>query len=163
MPDPMTPDLETPGSATADTGRSAESGSSAGSGLSGRGVLRPFRRDNKSDFSNGEGPALLRAAVGLVLGTVCDSDTTQGELPWRTEFGSLLHLLRLRNNSPALAELARSRVVSALATWIPSVRVRAVLVKQVADTTTVFIRYDVIDPAGTKVLVAGLETAVPVG
>lgn len=163
MPDPITPDIEVPGNATADTGRSAEAGTSAGSGVTGRGILRPFRRDGKSDFANGEGEALLRAAVGLVLGTVCASDTTQGELPWRTEFGSLLHLLRMRNNSPALAELARNRVVRALTTWVPAVRVRSVLVRQVADTTTIFIRYDVVDPAGTKVVVAGLETSVPVG
>lgn len=163
MPDPMTPDISVPGSATADTGRSIEVGASAGSGLTGRGILRPFRRDRKSDFANGEGPALVRSAVGLVLGTICGSDSSQGELPWRTEFGSLTQLLRMRNNSPALAELARNRVVGALQLWVPRVRVTAVFVRLDGEAMMVSTRYDVVDPAGSKVLVSGLETSVPVG
>lgn len=162
MPDPVTPDLDSSSSVQADTGRSIESGGS-GSGITGRGILRPFRRDNQSDFANGEGEALIRSAVGLVLGTVCGSDTTQGELPWRTEFGSLLQRLRLANNSPALAELARNRVVTPLRLWLPNVRVRSVVVNQADDAMTIFVRYDVVDSGGTKVLVSGLETAVPIG
>lgn len=158
MPDPMTIDLVVASQATADTGRSLTS-----SAISGRGILRPFRRDKKTDFSNGQGAALVRSAVGLVLGTICGSETSHGELPWRTEFGSLVHLLRMRNNSPALAELARNRIVGALQRWVPAVRVRAVLVTQKGDKTTVSTRYDVVDPVGTKVLIAGLETVVPVG
>lgn len=163
MPDPLTPDITAEGSPTADTGRSLETGASVGSGVTGRGILRPFRRDKKADFANGEGIALVRSAVGLVLGTICASDVTQGELPWRTEFGSLVHLLRMRNNSPALAELAANRVAGALKTWVPAVRVRAVLVTRNGDKCTIGIRYDIADPIGTKVLVSGLETSVPLG
>lgn len=157
MPDPRTPDLVAAGQTTADTGRSI------GSGVTGRGILRPFRRDQNSDFANGEGAALFRSGVGLVLGTICGSQTTQGELPWRTEFGSLVHLLRMRNNSPALAELARNRVARALQAWMPSVRLRSVTTTTDGYKTVVSTRYDIVDPAGTKVLVEGLETSVPVG
>jgi hypothetical protein len=69
----------------------------------------------------------------------------------------------MRQNSPALAELARSRVVGPLTRWIPSVRVTAVVVNQTDETIRVSIHYDVVDPSGTKVLIAGLETSVPVG
>jgi phage baseplate assembly protein W len=157
MPDPVTPDLASTEQSTADTGRSVDRG------VSGRGILLPFRRDKKSDFANGQGAALVTSAVRLALGTICGSDSSQGELPWRTEFGSLLQQLRMRNNSPALAEIARYRVVRALRQWVPSVRVRSVLVTQQGDRTTLSLRWDVIDPAGTKVLIPGLETSVPVG
>jgi phage baseplate assembly protein W len=163
MPDPLTPDLTSAGQATADTGRSVETGASVGSGVTGRGILRPFRRDKKADFANGEGIALIQSAVGLVLGTICSSDTTQGELPWRTEFGSLLYLLRMRNNSPALAELAANRVAGPLKVWVPAVRVRRVRVTQDGDKARLGVGYDVTDPIGTKVLVSGLETSVPLG
>lgn len=156
MPDPVTPDLATVPQSTADTGRSIER-------VSGRGITLPFRRDNQSDFANDQGVGLVSSAVRLVLGTVCGSDSSQGELPWRTEFGSLLQLLRMRNNSPALAELARTRVVGPLQRWVPSVRVRSVLVTQKDDTTTISIRWDIVDPTGTKVVIPGLETSVPVG
>lgn len=163
MPDPLTPDITSAGSSTADTGRSIETGSSVGSGVTGRGILLPFRRDKKADFANGEGIALTRSAVRLVLSTICASDVSQGELPWRTELGSLVHLLRMRNNSPALAELAANRVAGALKTWVPAVRVRSVRVTRDGDKCWLGIRYDIADPIGTKVLVSGLETSVPLG
>jgi phage baseplate assembly protein W len=157
MPDPITSDVFSASQSTAQTGRSV------GTGVSGRGVVLPFRRNQKTDFTSGEGGDLVRSAVGLVLGTICGSDSTQGELPWRTEFGSLLHLLRTRNNSPALAELARYHIAGALTRWVPSVRLRSVLVTTGSVSMMISIRYDVVDPVGAKVLVPGLETSVPVG
>ena len=35
----------------------------------GFGLLRPFRRDRKADFAAAGGEALLRSAVGQILGT----------------------------------------------------------------------------------------------
>lgn len=157
MPDPVTPDLASTSQSTADTGRSVERG------VSGRGLLLPFRRDKKSDFANGQGSDLVHSAVRLTLGTICGSDSSQGELPWRTEFGSLLQQLRMRRNSPALAELARYRIVGPLQRWVPSVRVRSVLVTQEDDRTTISVRWDIVDPTGSKVIIPGLETSVPVG
>jgi uncharacterized protein len=87
----------------------------------GFGLLRPFRRDQKADFAAAGGGALIRSAVGQILGTVGSSDFTQGELPWRTEFGSLLHLLRHQKNDRVLQELARVYVVDALKRWEPRV------------------------------------------
>jgi uncharacterized protein len=72
------------------------------------------------------GGALIRSAVGEILGTVGSSDFTQGKLPWRTEFGSLLHLLRHQKNDRVLQELARVYVVDVLKRWEPRVVVTSV-------------------------------------
>jgi len=156
LPDPITPDLESAAITHADTGRSLSIG------FSGRGLLVPFQRDGKSDFRSGVSAELTQSAVSLVLGTICGSATTQGELPWRTEFGSLIHLLRMRSNSPALAELSRSVIEQALAQWVPWVQLRRIEVSARADRQTVLIAYDSVDPSG-RVLVPGLETRVALG
>ncbi|MEQ9648262.1 MAG: hypothetical protein RLO52_22435, partial [Sandaracinaceae bacterium] len=51
-----------------------------------------------------------------------EGDTPQGsgEMPWRTAFGSGLHLLRHRNADAVLRELARVRARDALRRWVPS-------------------------------------------
>lgn len=136
--------------------------------FSGRGIVRPLRRDQKIDFANETGAALIASAVGQILGTQSDSETTQGELPWRTEFGSLLHLLRHRLNSHALVEVARKFVVDPLRRWEPRVRVTRVNINR--ETTPdggqnvlrLRIRYDIIDTnsRGNRVLVRGLEAVV---
>jgi len=156
LPDPITPDLESPVIMHADTGRAISVG------FAGRGLTVPFQRDGKSDFRAGSSAELTRSAVSLVLGTICGSGTTQGELPWRTEFGSLVHLLRLRVNSPALAELSRSLIAQALARWVPWVQIRRIEVSVQDDRHTVRIAYDSVDPSG-RVLVPGLETQVALG
>jgi phage baseplate assembly protein W len=160
LPDPFTGDIITDSEDVPETGRVV------GPSLFGRGLLRPLRRDGKGDFESGDGARLVRAAVGLVLGTVCSSDTTLGELPWRTEFGSLLMLVRLRNMGPALGDIARHYIVDALARWIPSVRIRAVEVQagtRRRDELRLKVVYDVVDPSGARVLVPGLETSIPLG
>ena len=65
----------------------------------------------------------MRSAVAQVLGTVGASDFTQGEMPWRTEFGSLLHLLRHQKNDVALREMAKVYVQDALRRWEPRIMV----------------------------------------
>lgn len=135
-----------------------------GGSLLGNGVLRPFRWGKNGDFENGRGAALVQAAVGLVLTTLCNSQTTYGELPWRTEFGSLLQVLRLRNNDGALVGLAKRYVVDTLVVWVPAVRVgQATLIPGRKDSLYLKVVYDVVDPTGARVIVEGLQTAVPLG
>lgn len=134
----------------------------------GAGILRPFRRDQKSDFAAAGGEALIRSAVGQVLGTMCSSDFTQGELPFRSEFGSLLYLLRHQRNDNVLQELARVYVVDALKRWEPRVVVTGVQVtREQQDGENVLairIRYDVIaiNVPGNNVILAGVEQSVVV-
>jgi phage baseplate assembly protein W len=120
----------------------------------GRGLIRPFRRDQKTDFAATGGAALVKAAVGQILGTMCSDPNRpemQGEMPWRTEFGSLLYLLRHRKNDDALAALARSHVGTALARWEPRVRVTNVEVTREQATSgsgenvlRIWITYDIL-------------------
>lgn len=132
----------------------------------GFGLLRPFRRDRKADFAAAGGEALVRSAVGQILGTMASSDFTQGELPWRTEFGSLLHLLRHQKNDAVLQELARVHVADALKRWEPRVQLTSVQVTRERDggenILAIRLRYNIISTnvPGNNVIVAGVEQTV---
>ena len=132
----------------------------------GLGLLRPFRRDQKADFAAGGGEQLIRTAVGQILGTVGSSDFIQGELPWRTSFGSLLHLLRHQKNDHVLRELARVYIVDALKRWEPRVVVTAVQVareqKDGENVLALRATYNVIstNTPGNNVLLSGVEQTV---
>lgn len=132
----------------------------------GFGLLRPFRRDLKADFAADGGERLIRSAVGQILGTMAGSDFTQGELPWRTEFGSLLHLLRHQKNDAVLQELARVYVVDALKRWEPRVVVTSVKVTRERqdgeNVVALRLRYNVISTnvPGNNVLLDGVEQTV---
>ena len=129
-------------------------------------LLRPFRRDRKVDFAAAGGEALVRSAVGQILGTMASSDFTQGELPWRTEFGSLLHLLRHQKNDAVLQELARVHVADALKRWEPRVQLTSVQVTRERDrgenVLAIRLRYNIIsaNTPGNNVIVAALEQTV---
>lgn len=131
----------------------------------GWGLLRPFRRDRKSDIANAGSVELVKAAVGQILGTHCSSDYTVGELPWRTEFGSLLRLLRHRPNDEGQEELARYYVAQALQRWEPRVALRRVAIRQSAapdgQRTVLEIRvsYNIIrrNVAGNQVILPDVE------
>lgn len=114
-PSPVQPSVSGVGLATIPAGDRAYLGTC---------LLRPFRRDEKNDFANETGIRLVVAAVVQVLGTICDSGVTSGELPWRTEFGSVIELLRHRNANEILAELANIYVFESLQRWEPRVIVR---------------------------------------
>lgn len=129
----------------------------------GFGLLRPFRRDLKADFAADGGERVIRSAVGQILGTMAGSDFTQGELPWRTEFGSLLHLLRHQRNDAVLNELARVYVVDALKRWEPRVVVTSVKVTRERqdgeNILSIRLRYNIISTnvPGNNVIVPGVE------
>lgn len=134
----------------------------------GFGILRPLRRDKKNDWAAAGGEALVRSAVGQILGTMAASDFTQGELPWRTEFGSLLHLLRHQKNDAVLQELARVHVADALKRWEPRVQLTSVQVTRERDrgenVLALRIRYNIIsaNTPGNNVILAGVEQVVTV-
>lgn len=80
----------------------------------------PFRRDRVRDFASATGYELRLAKILQALLTEGDTPQGSGEMPWRTAFGSGLHLLRHRNADAVLAELARVRARDALRRWAPS-------------------------------------------
>ena len=65
-------------------------------------LLIPFRRDKKRDFAVGSGEALLASKVRQALLTEGATARSSGELPWRTNFGAGLALLRHQRNDAAL-------------------------------------------------------------
>lgn len=156
-PAPVPPTLPTP---------SAVSGTSV-SPL-GLGLIRPMRRNGRGDFDHTDGPRLVEAAIGQILGTVASSDFTQGEIPWRPEFGSLLYLLKHQPNTPALDELARTYVVDALATWEPRARVSEVFVgrnprEEGGESTLVIkVKFGFVDRASGSVVLPDLETTITI-
>jgi phage baseplate assembly protein W len=133
----------------------------------GKGVTRPFRRNGAGDFNNASDISLVRANVGQVLGTICSSGDTDGEIPWRPEFGSLMHLLRYRNLDEVTAELARVHVTDAINNWVTRVRVTDALVTIDLDNTSLIIKvtYDVLGSNRRSVAAASQSstTVVPLG
>lgn len=134
----------------------------------GFGLLRPFKRDQKADLAAEGGEQLIRSSVGQVLGTSAASDFTPGELPWRTEFGSLLHLLRHQKNDVVLQELARVYVVEALKRWEPRVVVTSVHLtrerQEGEDVLAIRLRYNVLstNTPGNNVVLSGVDQTVRV-
>jgi phage baseplate assembly protein W len=131
----------------------------------GFGLTRPFRRDQR-DFAAAGGEQLIRSAVGQILGTIGASEFIQGEVPWRTDFGSSLHVLQLQRNGPVLRELARVYVIDALKRWEP--RVVATSVESTSEwydgvgIREIRLRYDVTptNGTGTNVIVSGMAATV---
>ncbi|MDY0004849.1 MAG: hypothetical protein RBU30_26360 [Polyangia bacterium] len=85
-----------------------------------RNLLIPRRRDQKNDFASGTGEELERSKVTQVLATEGATPRSAGELPWRTNFGSALHLLRHQRNDEALGELTQTYCKDALKRWLPN-------------------------------------------
>lgn len=98
----------------------------AGRSFLGFGLLRPFVRDQKGDFATGGAEPLVQACVGQVLGTRGRNQKHEGELPWRTDFGSLLYTLKHAPNDPVTNALAHTYIVDALKKWEPRVVLRTV-------------------------------------
>ena len=55
---------------------------------------------------------------------------SSGELPWRTNFGAGLGLLRHQRNGAALKELARIYVRDAFKLWVPGAQLVSITVEQ---------------------------------
>jgi uncharacterized protein len=133
----------------------------------GFGLLRPFQRDGRADFVAAGGEALIRSVVGQILGTIGASEITPGEVPWRTDFGSLLYRLRHQKNDSVLQELARVYVVDALKRWEPRIVVTGVAIGRLCqdgeNVLAIRIRYDVIstNTPGNNVILAGIDQTVP--
>lgn len=101
----------------------------ASQALIGNGLVRPFRRERRIDWVSANDDRLLSSSIGQILGTQADGPNSSGELPWRTQFGSLLNSLRHKNNNAGLRAEARMHVVQALNRWEPRIVLRRLEVK----------------------------------
>lgn len=91
----------------------------------GYGIIVPFQRDGKSDFASDGGVRLIRSHVRQRIAIRGGSRYTQGEFPWRTDFGSLLDLLRHKNSLVVVQEMAKVYVRRSLR-GMANVRLKAV-------------------------------------
>lgn len=127
----------------------------------GFGIIRPLQRDLKNDFATGSGAELFKARIGQILGTKARTPNAAGEVPWRTDFGSWLHLLRHLNKSEAFDHLAHAYVIRALQRWEPSVVVKNTKVDREAPKAAILVvLFDVVDATG-RVTIANQEARVP--
>lgn len=131
-------------------------------------LVQPMER-TLADFVTASGEELVKRAVEQILITRAGSPSTpgftQGELPWDSSFGSLIYLLRHKNNDPILAELAVAYVTEALERNEP--RVRAKLVEAFADEVNlevlhIRVTYDILSTAGSDVVVPDVVQEVTV-
>lgn len=125
------------------------------------GVLTPFCRDAKSDWSNGNGAALYESEIVQALGT------RRGELPWDTQRGSRLHLLRHKSvPTEILSDLARVYAMECLANELPNIAVRTVQVSRAVGSDgqytvlNIDITYDVIDVNSGNTLLSQQSVSV---
>ncbi len=126
----------------------------SGRSFLGFGLIRPFVRDQKGDFAAAGAETLVRACVGQVLGTRGRNAKHEGELPWRTDFGSLLFTLRQAPNDAVTAALAQNYIQEGLARWEPRVQLTSVSfsteksapdVKGGDDVLVTHLVYDLVD------------------
>lgn len=120
------------------------------SDFSGVGLLLPFQRDLKDDFANGNGDPLFKSHVLLVLGIDAESEVADGELEWRTDFGSRFYLLRQQRNTIALQALAEFYAREAFDNWLPEFQLRSVsAARQIIDGRDVGVQIHIgFDPPG---------------
>ncbi|NUP12874.1 MAG: hypothetical protein HOW73_43095 [Polyangiaceae bacterium] len=121
-----------------------------------QGLLAPFRRDQKNDFANGTGAALIVANVRQILGM------REGSLPWDSARGSKLYLLRHRNPDATTHELARVYVIEALAKWETRARVKTARMVVDGRQRRIDVLFDVTSVTGDVVL-ADQKTSVSLG
>ena len=130
----------------------------------GYGIVRPLRRDAR-DFAAAGGKVLVNSAVGQILGTRASTERSQGELKWRPNFGSKLHMLRFRKGA-VVDEMARIWTREALATWEPRVNVSDVVTtfNQQTRKRTIKVFSNLIDQnvPGNNVILSDVVTNVEV-
>ncbi len=122
----------------------------------GCGIRRPFQRDQKGDWANVCGEPLVRAAISQILGTRAQGRTTNGEIPWRPEFGSIIQHLRFRRMDDVMLEVTRTYVVDAITRWEPRVSIIATEITRDDDAATLIIDvlYNVLSAPGSSSVVA---------
>jgi len=119
-------------------------------------LLIPFRRDKKRDFASGAGEDLLASKVRQALLTEGATPRSSGELPWRTSFGSGLHVLRHLRNDAALSDLARVHVRDCLKRWVPEAELVAVTAARDGPVLQLKVRFRAAKDAGKAAAVVDL-------
>ncbi len=128
------------------------------------GLAFPLQRESR-DLRSATTEELVRASIVQILGTRADDGRAHGELPWRPDFGSLLHRLQYMPVDDAFAALVETRVIGALSQWEPRIRVTKTVVERV-DTeggvrAVVQVHYVIVQPTTGTPLSGAQRVDVP--
>ena len=109
-----------------------------------KGILFPLQRDGRGDFVTSDDEAeLVSASIEQIMGVRGSGATRQGEMPWRTKFGSQLDRLRHSNANDALPDIAQYFVVDAISVFEPRARLRNVAVARESTGSMTGLRINV--------------------
>jgi phage baseplate assembly protein W len=86
------------------------------------GIPSAFRRGPR-DIATLSGQELVKDQIEQILGTRAGDRTSVGELAWRPDFGSRIHILLHYPIKEDLASLAFPLIIEALNKWLPSIQV----------------------------------------
>jgi len=78
----------------------------------GRGIICPFQRDGKGDFANDKDLPLLRSDIRELIGIIGPTPVSPGELPWNTELGSRVILMKHRNIHEEMARATAHQLIT---------------------------------------------------
>lgn len=128
----------------------------------GSGIVAPFRRDGKDDFTHETGLELVNNTVGIILGTLCAGPVNTGEVPYNQGLGTLLPLLRHSNiNDPTTEELATHYVADKVPANEPRIRAKEVAFRPRPEKSllAVILKYDVVkrDTTGISVVAKDIK------
>lgn len=114
----------------------------------GRGLLAPLRRDQKNDFANGSGLALIESNIRAVLETKQAEESSAGDVAWDGSLGSRLQVVPHRLNIAGLDEIYRYYVVRAVREQEPRARITRVTIRRERKTSFLDIRFVPVDASG---------------
>jgi phage baseplate assembly protein W len=95
--------------------------------------LRATESQAKGPWAFSQRGNSLLPEIEQVLLTWGPTHLSQGEMPWRCEFGSALHLVQSSSWDHVAEEIVRTYIGDALAQWLPQVRLRSLSAEQVGD------------------------------
>lgn len=108
----------------------------------GHGIVCPFQRDGKGDFANTEGLDLLKSDIGELIGIIGPTPGRAGELPWNTEIGSTVTLLKHRGlNSELFRATAEQFIYGPVRTYEDRARPGKTEITKDFETGTATIRF----------------------
>ena len=108
----------------------------------GSGIVCPFRRDGKGDFANNSGLVVLKSDVAELLGIIGPSASEPGELPWDTERGARLIVLKHRGIHKEMTRAtAEQMAAGTIRRYEPRVQVGPTVVRGEGATLTIAVRY----------------------
>ncbi len=110
----------------------------------GCGIICPFQRDGKGDFANASGLSLLKSDVAELIGIIGPTVQQPGELPWNTEVGSRVLLMKHRGQHAEMVRATAEQMVSApVRMWEKRARVAStsVVIDEKAQSLTIRFSY----------------------